>query len=160
MKYEDVRFQLKSGDLAFYSGKTFIKKVIQWKTKSKWDHVGVIHVEHGRVFLMHSRPGKGPHMVFLSKHVPDEIISTNAIVTEASIDWAYEQFDFKYSIIDAIRAGFGLRENAKGMMCSEFAAGFLRACGMLINEWGATPAALYDRFIQNGSLVIESVRTA
>ena len=57
-KYESIREKLKTGDLVLYSYKTFIGKVWQKLTRSKWTHVGLvlrtadtnqIHVWHARL---------------------------------------------------------------------------------------------------------------
>ena len=56
MKYEDIRKDLKTGDIVLFSGKGVISYGIKLVTKSKWSHVGMvlrcIHLE--AVFLWES----------------------------------------------------------------------------------------------------------
>ena len=42
MKYADVRGELKTGDLLFFSGKSRVSELIKWFTGSKWSHVGMV----------------------------------------------------------------------------------------------------------------------
>lgn len=43
MKYEDIRSQLKTGDILLFSGKGGISEGIKFFTLSKWSHVGMIY---------------------------------------------------------------------------------------------------------------------
>lgn len=43
MKYEDIRNQLKTGDILLFSGKGGISEGIKFFTLSKWSHVGMIY---------------------------------------------------------------------------------------------------------------------
>lgn len=40
--YNQVRDELKTGDLVLFSGKGFISRLIQFGTRSKWSHVGMV----------------------------------------------------------------------------------------------------------------------
>ncbi len=42
VKYEDIRHELKTGDIVLFSGTGLISKVIQWFTKSPYSHVGLV----------------------------------------------------------------------------------------------------------------------
>lgn len=41
-KYDELRGQLKTGDVVLFSGKGLISKGIQWITGSKWSHIGIV----------------------------------------------------------------------------------------------------------------------
>jgi hypothetical protein len=43
MKYEDIRKQLKTGDILLFSGKGGISEGIKFFTLSKWSHVGIVY---------------------------------------------------------------------------------------------------------------------
>jgi len=43
MKYQDLRSQLKTGDVLLFSGKSGISEGIKFFTLSKWSHVGIVY---------------------------------------------------------------------------------------------------------------------
>jgi len=43
MKYEDIRSQLKTGDILLFSGKGGVSDGIKFFTVSKWSHVGIVY---------------------------------------------------------------------------------------------------------------------
>ena len=43
MKYQDIRSQLKTGDILLFSGKGGISEGIKFFTLSKWSHVGMVY---------------------------------------------------------------------------------------------------------------------
>lgn len=43
MKYQDLRSQLKTGDILLFSGKSRISEGIKFFTLSKWSHVGMVY---------------------------------------------------------------------------------------------------------------------
>lgn len=45
MKYSELRDRLDTGDLVFFSGKGLVSAGIQWITRSKWSHVGMVVAE-------------------------------------------------------------------------------------------------------------------
>ena len=45
MKYSQLRDRLDTGDLVFFSGKGLVSAGIQWITRSKWSHVGMVVAE-------------------------------------------------------------------------------------------------------------------
>ena len=72
-RYEDVRAEIRSGDLAFCSGSYVFSKFIQGFTKSVWSHVGVIYRDDHlrRVFILESEVGIGVRLVPISKYLRD-----------------------------------------------------------------------------------------
>lgn len=71
--YEQMRSEIRSGDLAFCSGSYVFSKFIQGFTGSVWSHVGMIYRdEHlGRVFILESETGIGVRLVPISKYLRD-----------------------------------------------------------------------------------------
>jgi hypothetical protein len=143
--YTDVQPLLKTGNLAFFHNPDPIAKLVQWKTKSLWDHIGIVVVFGGRRWLVESSPTKGgPRMVLLSEKIPDMFLLREGGLSEAAIDFAFAQFNKDYSYFDAIRAGLGRRTNNSGFICSEYVSDILKVDGASIGEWGQTPQALFD----------------
>jgi cell wall-associated NlpC family hydrolase len=72
-RYEQVRTEIRSGDLAFCSGSYVFSKFIQRFTGSVWSHVGLIYRDDHlrRVFLLESEVGIGVRLVPISKYLRD-----------------------------------------------------------------------------------------
>jgi len=72
-RYEDVRQDLRSGDLVFCSGSYVFSGVIQRFTRSVWSHVGIVHRDDqlGRLFILESETGIGVRLVPISKYLRD-----------------------------------------------------------------------------------------
>ncbi|MQM32499.1 MAG: hypothetical protein CRU78_19210, partial [Candidatus Accumulibacter phosphatis] len=43
LDYDQVRDQLRTGDIVFCSGTYFFSQAIRWFTRSVWSHVGIIY---------------------------------------------------------------------------------------------------------------------
>jgi Permuted papain-like amidase enzyme, YaeF/YiiX, C92 family len=73
MPYDNLRNEIRSGDLAFCSGSYVFSKFIQGFTGSVWSHVGLIYRDDhlGRVFLLESEVGIGVRLVPISKYLRD-----------------------------------------------------------------------------------------
>lgn len=72
-RYEDVRQDLRSGDLVFCSGSYLFSGMIQRFTRSVWSHVGIVHRDDqlGRLFILESETGIGVRLVPISKYLRD-----------------------------------------------------------------------------------------
>ena len=73
LAYDQVRYQLQTGDIVFCSGTYFFSKSIQWFTKSVWSHVGIIYRDDNllRIFVLESETAIGVRLVPLSKYLRD-----------------------------------------------------------------------------------------
>jgi cell wall-associated NlpC family hydrolase len=71
--YDDVRRDLRSGDLVFCSGSYLLSGLIQRFTRSVWSHVGIVYRDENlqRVFLLESETGVGVRLVPISKYLRD-----------------------------------------------------------------------------------------
>ena len=67
-KYQSARSQLKNGDIILFSGKGFLAKLIQFFTKGKFNHVGIVWIAMNRVFILDSN-SPGVHPDFLSARI-------------------------------------------------------------------------------------------
>lgn len=147
MLYSEVRDILKTGDVVFYHDKNPFGWLVRWKTKSNWDHVGIVIDFGGRKWLCECAPAKGPHLMLLSDRIPHMAMvrADNLLLNEDAINYAFKQFKLKYNYIDAIRAGLGWRTVYKGMICSEYVGKILQIANKYgISDWGMTPEAIYQ----------------
>ncbi|MBE2257229.1 MAG: hypothetical protein H6942_02350 [Candidatus Accumulibacter sp.] len=73
LDYDQVRDQLRTGDIVFCSGTYFFSKTIQWFTRSVWSHVGIIYRDDNllRIFVLESEIAIGVRLVPLSKYLRD-----------------------------------------------------------------------------------------
>jgi cell wall-associated NlpC family hydrolase len=71
--YDDVRSELRSGDLVFCSGSYLFSGLIQRFTRSVWSHVGIVHRDDNlqRMFILESETGIGVRLVPISKYLRD-----------------------------------------------------------------------------------------
>jgi cell wall-associated NlpC family hydrolase len=72
-RYDEVRAELRSGDLVFCSGSYVFSGMIQRFTRSVWSHVGIVHRDDqlGRLFILESETGIGVRLVPISKSLRD-----------------------------------------------------------------------------------------
>jgi hypothetical protein len=73
LKYDDIRSQLKTGQLIFCSGGYLFSGIIQKLTKSVWSHVAIIYKDEklGRVLVLEAEPFVGIRLIPLSKYLYD-----------------------------------------------------------------------------------------
>lgn len=71
--YDEIRDELKTGDLFFSSGGYLFSGIIQRLTKSTWSHVAVIYKDEelGRVLVLEAEPFYGIRLIPLSKYLKD-----------------------------------------------------------------------------------------
>ncbi len=55
LKYNDVRTQIKNGDVFMYRGKTFQSSIIQWVTGSPYSHAGITAWWNERLMVMEAK---------------------------------------------------------------------------------------------------------
>jgi cell wall-associated NlpC family hydrolase len=71
--YDEVRRELRSGDLVFCSGSYLFSGLIQRFTRSVWSHVGIVYRDDAlrRVFILESETGIGVRLAPISKYLRD-----------------------------------------------------------------------------------------
>lgn len=71
--YEDIRDDLKTGQLIFCSGKYLFSGIIQRLTNSVWSHVAIIYKDEalGRVLILEAEPYVGIRLIPMSKYLRD-----------------------------------------------------------------------------------------
>lgn len=71
VSYQDIRDELKTGDLFFGSGSYFFSGIIQRLTKSTWSHVAIIYKDEElqRILVLEAEPFYGVRMIPLAKAI-------------------------------------------------------------------------------------------
>ena len=126
MLYSEVRDQIKSGDVITFRGQGPICAGIRWWDKSEAAHVATAWAVGGRVLLLESRTAHKGVTIHreLSTALADGATwrQTPEVWTEAHLARALSMLGVKYGLVDALRAGLGLRATSQGMQCAEYAA--------------------------------------
>jgi cell wall-associated NlpC family hydrolase len=153
-RYEEVRSELRSGDLAFCSGSYVFSKLIQGFTQSVWSHVGIIYRDEnlGRVFILESETGIGVRLAPISKYLRDYhgrrrpyrgqmvIARVNPVLGDAQVRTAvsygmdlltkpYDNFEI-LRIAARIAFRIGRRTQDRKFICSELVDECYRAGGV------------------------------
>ncbi len=73
VQYEDIRSELRTGQLVFCSGKYLFSGIIQRLTNSVWSHVAIIYKDEtlGRVLILEAEPYVGIRLIPMSKYLHD-----------------------------------------------------------------------------------------
>jgi hypothetical protein len=73
VSYQEIRNDLKTGQIVFCSGKYMFSGIIQRLTKSTWSHVAIIYKDEdlGRVLILEAEPYVGIRLIPLSKYLQD-----------------------------------------------------------------------------------------
>ena len=71
--YEQLRGELRTGDLMFCSGSYLFSRAIQRFTRSVWSHVGIVYKDDAlqRLFVLESETGIGVRLAPVSKYLRD-----------------------------------------------------------------------------------------
>ncbi len=146
---------MKSGDLIFQHGSSFMSKLIEWWTGSWFSHCGVIYTTPEGLRVMEALyvGVQSTRMDTFLAFGPAEWISTNVSWTpdiEAKMLALNGQ---PYSHIDEFEAGLDMTPTAKGEICSLFAGQIMSFCGIKINRQGLTPAELARFFTKKGKVL-------
>ncbi len=147
--YLGVREGLKTGDLLVVEGQGLISKVIQWKTKSPYSHVGLLVrfslLGINRVFLVHSTSKTGIVLLPLSRYL-SELEAPVSIIPLQLDHQKCPPKELRTQITRYVMMQLGLGYDFKGilnyllpwiqqskadMYCSEFAASTYRRVGLL-----------------------------
>ncbi|MGJ3501130.1 hypothetical protein [Piscirickettsia salmonis] len=127
---------LSSGDVIAYRGNSIISSIVRWWTESPYSHIGVIWKIKDQLFFVEALIFKGVRIIPIEKLPADyEVIKTQVTLLGEAEAFILQHLADDYSLIDAIRAGLGLKQNnSKGWQCAEFAAQILKRCGLRLPE--------------------------
>lgn len=126
VKGDDVTYQLAPGDIMLYRPNGIFGRIIQIKT---WHNISHVEIYDGRQLSLASRDGKGVdrYPVRLSElaYVLRPTVPLDLVKGRAYFD---SMKGTPYGWVDLLDfAGFNV--DKKGIVCSPFATGFLRAAG-------------------------------
>lgn len=120
LRYQQIRSQIRTGDLLFWSGSDLVSKVIKFLTHSDYSHVGMAWVSAGRVFVMEAFPPSVRILPASSK--PPFYWVPMFGLSEEALNFAMKHVGDPYSRLDAIKAYFKLRLPKGSWECAEYVA--------------------------------------
>jgi hypothetical protein len=118
VKYQDIRSQIKSGDvIAFSHGgwdniKDIEVSIVRMATESDYSHVGVALVFGGRVFIVEAVEPL-VRIFPLSKLTPFYYLKTSFVWTDDAETTLLERVGYPYSKVEAIKAFFTTDTNSE-----------------------------------------------
>lgn len=132
-----VKYRLKAGDILLYRPKGLFGQIIGIKT---WHEIAHVEIYDGLHQSLASRDGLGVdrYSVRLSE-LAYVLRPKHPLDIGAGRRYFYKMKGTSYGWLDLLNF-VGLPINAPGIVCSPFAAGFLRACG-----WPVFPADPIER---------------
>lgn len=123
---------LRAGDILLYRPAGIFGRLIQVKT---WHSISHVEIYVGGFESVASRDGKGVDRYPLRLSELAYVLRPNVRLTLSDgLTYFAAWKGAPYGWLDLL-AFFGITANFKGIVCSPFAAGFLRACG-----WNVFPA--------------------
>ncbi|MGJ3495010.1 hypothetical protein ACR9PT_10605 [Piscirickettsia salmonis] len=127
---------LGSGDVVAYRGNSIISSIVRWWTQSPYSHIGVIWKINDQLFFVEALIFKGVRIIPIDKLPANyEVIKTQVTLLGEAEAFILQHLADDYSLIDAIRAGLGLKQkDPTGWQCAEFAAQILKRCGLRLPE--------------------------
>jgi hypothetical protein len=145
MQYNEIRSEIKTGDIVLLSGDTFLANVVEYASPSKWSHLGVAWVTSGRVFLIDAVFNKGIRIVPLSHFKHFDLIQLHIDPTDESIEFMMSHIGESYDIREAILGWLSLPFiNETGWQCVEFVDEFLKLNNIDPNYEQKTPQKTAD----------------
>lgn len=156
VKYDDIRNELKTGDLFFGSGSYLFSGFIQSLTKSTWSHVAVIYKDEalGRVLVLEAEPFIGVRLIPLSKYLYDYkgrlkpykgqialaklAIPLNQEDLNSGISFGLDELTRPYDNIEILRIMIRIyfkitrRSNNRDYICSEFVRDILEKSNVVL----------------------------
>ncbi|ERL61441.1 hypothetical protein [Piscirickettsia salmonis] len=127
---------LNSGDVVAYRGNSVISSIVHWWTESPYSHIGVIWKIKDQLFFVEALIFKGVRIIPIDKLPANyDVVKTQVTLLGEAEAFILQHLADDYSLIDAIRAGLGLKQkDHTGWQCAEFAAQILKRCGLRLPE--------------------------
>lgn len=136
-KYKATRPYLKNGDVILFSGSGFLARAIQFFTKGRFNHVGIVWIAMNRVFVLDSN-APGVHPDFLSARVdvykdfeivrfrrtPDELQGALCWLMDKSQEGTGIKYNFLRLLRIAVKVSFNIDlkwlDQSGHDICSQF----------------------------------------
>lgn len=158
MQYQDIRSQIKSGDLFAWRNNSLFDRLIRIWTAGSYNHVGIAWVKWGRVFVLQDRMQDGIDMVALSRQLPCDWISTNAIWNDEVEEFAFQNMGQHYGHINILTAALNTKPIGNAMVCSEYASAILKKAGIVLpNQPNWSPSGLVDELL-NQNKILQNIK--
>jgi hypothetical protein len=153
LSYDQVRPQLKTGDLFFCSGQYGFSRAIQFFSKSAWSHVGIIYRDENldRILFMESelvygvrvaplsnyiRNNNGRHKPYKGVIVIASVDGVNEEMMKQCIRFGMDELTRPYNNWEILRIlmrmvfGIGRRQRGRRYICSEYVQACFRNAGV------------------------------
>ena len=144
--------QIQSGDILAWRGSSALDRLIEHVSGGSYCHVGVAYVAGGTISVLQAIEGAGVNKVALADNLPCDHIPTGLAWTQAVEDFAVRQIGRRYSYLDALEVGIGIKPtDHRGLICSTYARDVLIHAGLKLPLTGMTPSALVDDLLDLGA---------
>lgn len=121
-----TKLQLRAGDVLLYRPSSIFGRLIQVKT---WHSISHVEVYVGGLESVASRDGQGvDRYPFRLSDLAYVLRPSVQLVLNEGLKYFEQMKGTPYGWMDLL-AFVGVRKNFRGIVCSPFATGFLRACG-------------------------------
>jgi hypothetical protein len=165
LRYEEIRDQIKNGDVLMYKGRGLISSIIQWATRSSYSHAGIAAWWNERLMVLEAK-GRGVVASPFSRNVKEyrgsvEWFSCVREISEegrlSMVIFAQEELGKRYGRLKTIYLGLKslfernmekrdrLKKESK-LFCSEYVAQIYNSIGMDLKEQRS------DRFMKPGDI--------
>jgi hypothetical protein len=165
LRYEEIRDQIKNGDVLMYKGRGLISSIIQWATRSPYSHAGIAARWNERLMVLEAK-GRGVVASPFSRNVKEyrgdvEWFSCIREISEEGrlnmVIFAQEELGKHYGRLKTIWLGLRtlferdmekrdrLKKESK-LFCSEYVAQIYNSIGMDLKKQRS------DRFMRPGDI--------
>jgi len=165
LDYEQMRLQIKNGDVLMYRGRKWESRVIRWATGSRYSHAGIAAWWNDRLIVMEA-VGKGVVITPISRNVRsyrgsvewftsvDEIADDERL---RMVEFAQRELGKEYALLRTLRLGIlalfkrnvesrdRLRREER-LFCSHYVAATYNAIGKDLKK------GVSDRFMSPGDI--------
>ncbi|HWA37317.1 MAG TPA: YiiX/YebB-like N1pC/P60 family cysteine hydrolase [Burkholderiales bacterium] len=155
-RYEDIRDELRTGDLVFCAGNYAISRIIQHFSDSMFSHVGLVYCWNDRVLVFESVEDDGVRLVPLSQYVRDyensgaaydgrvfigrhdEPLAPEQVL--ALLGRAADELNRRYDkeemleILARVTIGLGKHQDDDAYVCSEYVERCFREVGIVFDR--------------------------
>lgn len=158
--YNSLRAHMQTGDLLAFSGRGLISRLIQWRTKSVYSHVGMLlrlAEVPDRLFLLHATAKYGVGIVPASRYLSsyrgeawwvqmrhDQAVAKTPTYQQQLVDWLLMQTGRSYDargVLQFVLPGL-IKQRKADYFCSELVASALRQVGLLTETTFLAPDQL------------------
>jgi hypothetical protein len=165
LRYEEIRDQIKNGDVLMYKGRGLISSIIQWVTRSPYSHAGIAAWWNERLMVLEAK-GRGVVVSPFSRNIKEYRgdVEWFSCVREISdegrlnmVIFAQEELGKRYGRLKTIGLGLKtlfernmekrdrLKKESK-LFCSEYVAQIYNSIGMDLKKQRS------DRFMKPGDI--------